>query len=47
MEAIEVIETIEVVESPTRRTYRDRTNPFEAFDEEEFKNRFRFKKQTF
>ena len=47
MEAIEAVEVIEVVDVPTSRICRDRTNPFEAFNNEEFKQRFRFNKQTF
>ena len=47
MEAIEAVEVIEVVDVPTSQICRDRTNPFEAFNNEEFKQRFRFNKQTF
>ena len=47
MKAIEAVEVIEVVDVPTSRICRNRTNPFEAFNDEEFKQRFRFNKQTF
>ena len=36
----------EIERIPRRRNLKNRTNPFEIFDEQEFKMRFRFQKQT-
>ena len=43
---MEVIEVIEIFETPIRRVVRDRSNPLEVFSDEEFKCRFRFRKET-
>ena len=43
---MDAVESIEIIEMPALRLFRDRTNPFEMYSEEEFKQRFRFKKQT-
>ena len=40
------MEVIEVFETPIRRVVRDRSNPFDVFSDEEFKYRFRFRKET-
>ena len=40
------MEVIEIFETPIRRVVRDRSNPYEDFSDEEFKNRFRFRKET-
>ena len=42
---MDAVENIEIVETPSLRVFRDCTNPFEMCSEEEFKQRFRFKKQ--
>ena len=39
---MEVIEVIEIFETPICRVVRDRSNPFEVFSDGEFKYRFRF-----
>ena len=43
---MDAAESIEIIEMPALRVIRDHTNPFEMFSEEEFKQRFCFKKQT-
>ena len=43
---MEVIEVIEIFETPIRRVVCDRSNPLEVFSDEEFKCRFRFRKET-
>ena len=43
---MDVIEVIEMLEKPTRRICRDRSNPFEVYTNDEFKQRFRFNKHT-
>ena len=42
---MDAVESIEIIEMLALRVFRDRTNPFEMYSEEEFKQRFRFKKQ--
>ena len=43
---METVDLIEFVECPNRRVLRDRNNPFEFYNEEEFKNRYRIRKET-
>ena len=43
---MDVIEVIEILERPARRICRDRSNPFEVYTNDEFKQRFRFHKHT-
>ena len=40
------MEVIEIFETPIRRVVRNRSNPSEVFSDEEFKYRFRFRKET-
>ena len=40
------MEVIEIFEKSTCRVVRNRSNPFEVFSDEKFKNRFRFRKET-
>ena len=43
---MEVIEVMEIFETPIRQVVRDQRNPFEVFSHEEFKYHFRFRKET-
>ena len=43
---MDAIEVIEIIERATRRVCRDRSNPFEIYKNDEFKQRFRFHKHT-
>ena len=45
MDCIEFIEHF--IETPPRRNIRDRLNPFENFTEVQFRERFRFRKDSF
>ena len=43
---METVDLIEFVEFPNRRVLRDRNNPFEFYNEEEFESRYRIRKET-
>ena len=44
MEDVDIVEDMERL--PITRVVRDRSNPFELFEDEEFRRRFRFTKRV-
>lgn len=43
---MDILEVIDIAELPVERIIRDRTNPFDLYDDNKFKLRYRFNKNT-